>query len=203
MSSPSTLPAPFFIVSLSTHLFFCTDCGTTLHPLAFRRRQCEMCTAAARLLLAVTNAVKIVCVTYTDEFSAGGDAYNDLKIGHQAKIVACNSGHLSNTKAGDIVMIRSSKHITFGIIQEPIGTSDAWSSQGGESWKYNFRYLPITAILEMDTGFKQMVRDHCESNGVKHGCMFNSRLCGYGEKYKPVLKDLFSDERMKLGYYTS
>jgi hypothetical protein len=147
---------------------------------------------------AVMNAVKIVCVTYTDGFSAGGNAYNDLKIGLQAKTVACNSGHLSNTKAGDIVMIRSSKHITFGIIQEPVGTSDAWSSQGGEAWKYNFHYLPITAILEMDAGFKQMVRDHCEANGVKHGCMFNSRLCGYGEKYKPVLKDLFSDERMEM-----
>jgi hypothetical protein len=147
---------------------------------------------------AVMNAVKIVCVTYTDDFSAGGNAYNDLKIGLQAKTVACNSGHLANTTAGDIVMVRSSKHITFGIIQEPIGTSDAWSSQGGEAWKYNFHYLPITAILEMDARFKQMVRDHCEANGVKHTCMFNSRLCGYGEKYKPVLKDLFSDERMEM-----
>jgi len=147
---------------------------------------------------AVMNAVKIVCVTYTDGFSAGGNAYNDLKIGLQAKTVACNSGHLANTTAGDIVMIRSSNHITFGIIQEPVGTSDAWSSQGGESWKHNFSYLPITAILEINAGFKQMVRDHCDANGVKHGCMFNSRLCGYGEKYKPVLKDLFSDERMDM-----
>ena len=147
---------------------------------------------------AVMNAVKIVCVTYTDDFSAGGNAYNDLKIGLQAKTVACNSGHLSNTKAGDIVMIRSSNHITFGIIQEQVGTSDAWSSHGGESWKYNFRYLPITDILEMSPAFKQMVLYHCTTNGVKHGCMFNSRLCGYGEKYKPVLKDLFSDERMEM-----
>jgi hypothetical protein len=50
----------------------------------------------------------------------------------------------------------------------------------------------------MNAGFKQMVRNHCDANGVKHGCMFNSRLCGYGEKYKPVLKDLFSDERMEM-----
>ena len=137
------------------------SCGTLLLELdpIFCGKYTQVLPIDIATMTAVMNAVKIVCVTYTDDLSLEGNAYNDLKTGLQAKTVASNSRHLSNTKAGDIVMIRSSNHITFGIIQEQVGTSDAWSRHGGKSWKYNFRYLPITDILKMSPTFKQMVKD--------------------------------------------
>lgn len=156
-----------------------------------RQRMMEMMTLAV-------DSGQIICVKYTNNQSADNNGYKDLKTGRQNHLVASNLGHLGHAKKDDIVMICSDDHIDFGIILEKVEPSDIWQAEGGKKWKYNFRYHPIAEDLEFST-IKQMVNFLAKELEVTDKNMFNTRLCGYGERFRPVLKALFINlEKQKM-----
>ena len=146
----------------------------------------------------VDKATKIICVTYTNEHSVNNDSYRDLQIGLENRVVGSGTGHLVYANTYDIVIIRSKNHLMFAVLNEILPGCNAWSSHGGENWQTNFSITPITGIIEKTLKFEDILRTYHAQHNVKYGCMLNSRLCGYGEKYKPVLKSLFLDEHITL-----
>jgi len=156
-----------------------------------------------QLLTSIAAAKKIVCVTYTNPFSAGNDSHQDVQIGIDTKTVACGSGHLANTDPGDIAITTSDasgpmRYITFGFVGHMIQESDAWASKGGQKWNYNFKYEPFTCALPLSKELSEKITALCMKHNAKRTNLFNSRLCGYGKGFKPVLLDLFADESMKI-----
>ena len=156
-----------------------------------------------KLLTAIGAANKIVCVTYTNPFSAGHDSHQDVQIGIDTKTVACGSGHLANTDPGDIAITTSDasgpmRYITFGFVGHMIQESDAWASKGGQKWAYNFKYEPFTGALPLTPELSEKITALCMKHNAKRNNLFNSRLGGYGKGFKPVLLDLFADESIKI-----
>jgi hypothetical protein len=146
----------------------------------------------------VDKAKKIICVTYTNEHSVNHDSYRDVQIGLENRVVGSGTGHLVYANTDDIVIIRSKNHLMFAVLNEILPGCNAWSSHGGENWQTNFSITPLTGIIERTPTFEEMLRIYHAQHNIKYGCMLNSRLCGYGEKYKPVLKSLFLDENITL-----
>lgn len=133
-----------------------------------------------------------VCVTYTDDRSAGRCSIRDLQISAEQKTVGCSSVNLGRAKPGDIVLICAAgspdRLFMFGELTEKIESCRAWADEGGEMWKYNFRFTPLTNILSYDSSLRKRVSDACKKHGV-HNQVFNSRYAQ--RKHLAVVQEVF------------
>jgi hypothetical protein len=134
---------------------------------------------------------KIFCVSYTDERSAGGSSMEDMTLGLEHRVVGSNMPHLANAKKGDFVVVTaynaSKKRIcVFGVLGDDYPSCTLWEKEGGEVWKYNFHFTPITGILNIETLYPTW-KIICDRSNLNYRLIFNTRLCGYGQKYKNAL----------------
>ena len=125
--------------------------------------------------------MKICCVTYKDTFSSGNKALNDLRIGHEHRVVGCGSKVFGSCTKGDLVLINAVengvKHAVIGVIQEKLDVCNAWQTEGGMVWPYNFSYRPVTSIFTVDPGTRAAIKEIAERNNMNEHNVFNSRFC--------------------------
>jgi len=139
--------------------------------------------------------MRIKCVTYTPEFSAGGDPVNDLLIGANHEIVGCKSSNLNSAILGDYVVINATKnkvkYVVIGILCEKLECCNIWEREGGCIWPYNWSYKPVTQIFIYDDLTKLEVKKTSEDNFLSPNSpkyVFNSRYCSV--KLRPIIEML-------------
>ena len=94
------------------------------------------------------------CVTYTDDNSVGKSALNDLIIGENNHILACNSSRINVAKVGDIVVNKAK------------GRKESW--------------IMIVRLVERADNLAQGYGNHIV---IKHGFGFET-LYGHMSKFK-------------------
>ena len=123
----------------------------------------------------------IRCVTYQNARSAENSADRDLVIGYEHNVVGCGSKIFGSSKPGDLVIINADKdgvkHAVIGMLQTKLDSCDAWINEGGESWPYNFTYIPLTSIFQYDTETKKEIMQFCTQHSLKWKNIFHSRFC--------------------------
>ena len=122
------------------------------------------------------------CITYSDKYSVGKSAWNDLLLGRDHNMVGCNSRTLGRTaNRGDIIIIvanyNKKKYCIIGSLQERIDNCELWFNEGGHLWEYNWRYEPLTNIIEINPQIKKELQEVCEEYELKYNNLFHSRFC--------------------------
>ena len=137
---------------------------------------------------------KVRCVTYTDKFSIQGSSIIDMEVGHQHRMVGCNSSVFGTSKKGDIVIITSKdgnkKYAVIGVLKDKLESCDLWATRGGHYWKHNYTYLALTKIFEITPEIIEKIVELCESDPNKPNpkYLFHSRFCGI--RYRGVVMEL-------------
>lgn len=151
-----------------------------------------------KALNAIKEASSISTLTYTDEHSCGGSAYSDLELGLKHTMVGCNSIRLrpGNALPGTIVKTQAKKngiwYFTIGILGAHVQECTLWKDHGGEVWKYNHYYEPLTSIMTLNPEMKKFIEDSAGRHGLSKTTFFNSRFCSI--KLRPVFEDLIQWE---------
>ena len=150
---------------------------------------------AAKAITAIQDASSISTLTYTDAHSCNGSAYRDLELGYTHKMVGCNSVRLKpgNALPGALVKTQAKKdgqwYFTIGILGAHAAECTLWKDHGGEVWKYNHYYEPLTGIVCLTPEMKKFIDESAEKYGLSTKTFFNSRFCS--AKLRPVFQDLF------------
>ena len=133
--------------------------------------------------LEYTNKTKLMCVTYTDEYSVDKKAIKDLMISFEREIFAAGSRRLNTFQNGDYIIICASKEsgkVCFlSKIIERVDILKDWHNEGGKKWDYNFKITPVTGITDISNKNpnKKKMTDILENIGLKKNNLFNSRFC--------------------------
>jgi len=125
--------------------------------------------------LEYTNKTKLMCVTYTDEYSVDKKAIKDLMISFEREIFAAGSRRLNTFQNGDYIIICASKEsgkVCF--LSKIIERVDIL-----KDWHYNFKITPVTGITDISNKNpnKKKMTDILENIGLKKNNLFNSRFC--------------------------
>jgi len=136
--------------------------------------------------------MRIRCIAYKDEFSAGCSAWNDLHLGHVHHVVGCGSKWMDRSVPGDIVVICAKKegHLYCIIVslKERLGSCTVWADEGGLKWPYNWTYTPLTPLFLYTEEMKTSIMTICESRALKYKNIFHPRFCS--EKLKEPIEAL-------------
>lgn len=136
------------------------------------------------------SGTKIFCVSYTDARSAKGSSLNDMRLGITHHVVGSNCPHLACAKAGDIAVVtayeENKRVVVLGMLGAALPDCTVWQDAGGERWRFNFEFKPLTGEIMLED-IKSAWTTICNEQSVNPHNMFNTRLCGHGEKYKSVL----------------
>jgi hypothetical protein len=129
----------------------------------------------------ITLQMKLCCVTYKDNFSSGGKAINDLRIGQEKSVVGCGSAVFGSCDKGDLVLINAEehkiRHVIIGVIEEKLDSCDAWRHEGGATWAHNFTYKPLTYMFTVDDGLRVAIEAIAKKLDINKHNVFNSRFC--------------------------
>jgi hypothetical protein len=146
---------------------------------------------------------KIICVSYTDEFSSDKNSHNDTIIGYQHRLVSSGNILLNKATPGTLCIVRNERGYFYicVLISKMTMPVSLWKDyphdfHAGKMFKYTWTTFNLTDILSIDKIFKseqiKELTDNCNIKNLR--LMFNSRLCGYGVKYMP-----FINEAMRKG----
>lgn len=140
-----------------------------------------------------TSEPRAHCVTYVDEFSVGHDAVNDVRIGYEQQIVACNSARIKNGRTGDLVIItaraKGAKVLMIGRLTERADNlRDTWAHHGGTHWQYCWKIETIVPPIAVTPLVDTEIRRLSTECGISHKIILNSRLCPH--RATPVLRGL-------------
>ena len=148
----------------------------------------------------------VICVTYTDEYSNNRDSHLDLAIGAEHRMVASNQLILNNAKPGTLVQIVAAKkqvnrrRVQFGFLERKIeGECRLWenASPNGRTFKYHWTFTPLTDILYIHE-VRGMLDRIAERMNIDTKYIFNSRFCGYGLKYIPLMQEVIASRAIPL-----
>lgn len=140
----------------------------------------------------------IRCIVYKNEFSADHSSYRDLEIGVENGVVGCSSKVFgsNNTKRGDLVLITGEKnkkrYAVIGMLTEKIeGDCIEWLIQGGKLWDYNWKYIPLTNIFQIDN---EEIKELSFRHNIKWKNVFHPRFSS--KIVRPVVDELI--EKYKI-----
>lgn len=155
--------------------------------------------------LNIKKGVKLMCVSYTHDYSAGNNAFNDLMISFNKHILAAGSKRLDKFKDGDYIIIcgenkKSKKRMCF-LAKIETKLDDIlmdWKDEGGKEWPYNFSITPLSGITDISpsSSSRKKMSSIFEQNNLNLNNLFNSRFCS--EKLLEGLNKIFS-----LGLFVS
>jgi hypothetical protein len=137
---------------------------------------------------------KVRCVSYTSEFSIRGTGLTDLQIGHEHRVVGCNSNVFGSSNQNDLVIVttkeNNKRYVVIGVLKNKLDSCDLWAREGGHIWKYNFTYIALTKIFEVTDEIKEKIKQLCklDPQNPDPKYLFHSRFCG--SRYKNVLLEL-------------
>jgi hypothetical protein len=135
------------------------------------------------------------CVTYTDDNSVGKSALNDLIIGENNQILACNSSRINVAKVGDIVVnvARGSKEhwlMIVRLVERADNLRNTWKHSGGTEWKYCWRVEILVPHMIVTKSVQEDITYLAIEIGIRPTNILNSRLCN--KIATPVLEGLVS-----------
>lgn len=122
---------------------------------------------------------------YADKWSVGGQAFIDMMIGHENRLMGCNlpsfgRGHIV---PGTLIIVTDKLHIQ---ISEAIGDADEcevslWKNRGGLTWRYNYKIRPLTPVVPLT----QELHEYIESLGVNKRRFWHN--INHSSEFRPVL----------------
>lgn len=135
------------------------------------------------------------CVTYTDDNSVGNSALNDLNIGHEHRILACNSSRINVAKVGDIVVnVAKGRKTRWIMIVRLVERADdlrnTWKHAGGTEWLYCWRVEILVPPMLVSKALTDDIAYLATEVGIRPTNILNSRLCN--KVATPVLEGLVS-----------
>lgn len=148
----------------------------------------------------------VICVPYTDKFSNNNDSHVDIRIGNEHNIVASNQAILKCAEPGTVVIIVATKvnknrrQLQFGVLCRKIeGECRMWenASPNGRAFKYHWTFKPLTDILYMYE-VSGLIDDIAKRMQIDIKYMFNSRFCGYGIKYIPLIQEVIATRAIPI-----
>jgi len=141
---------------------------------------------------------RVICLSYTDERSANGNSYADMSLGRTHKMVGCNSDILDRCSAGDLVIVTAQRptgrvfHI--GILKKKVDVYMLWAEHGGEVWKYNWDYDPVTPDMDVHQTRLALIESGVARTQAYN--LFNMRFCS--AKCIPALARAFREGIVKV-----
>jgi hypothetical protein len=138
---------------------------------------------------------KVICLSYKDERSAIGKSSEDMALGRTQKMVGCNSAELDKCSPGDIVIItaqapRGGRMFHVGILKKKSDECLTWMDHGGEIWKHNWEYDPVTATMDVKECVTALKEAGVPASDASN--LFNMRFC-HGSKYIPHVARAFRE----------
>ena len=141
-------------------------------------------------------STEIVTVThYADHPSIDVDSWADHELGRRHNIFGSNNPNNQNLKPGDMSVVvaysrvRKNWIVQLVRIEERLYICTLWEDNGGRSWKYNYRFTPLSNpfIVSKDNKNDEFIR-LCKKYDLEwHACL-NSRIHGFRNRFLPVLK---------------
>ena len=139
---------------------------------------------------------EMACISYVDQYSAGHDSYNDLRIGYNNNIVACNSGHIRACHPGDLIIVRSRLCFYIGkIVKKSEAVFSHWKKAGGRLWAMNYHCIPMTDIhyisdVDIESKHKLFNSRFCtlKLKNLIRGLMMSVGICEVDDKYDGLLR---------------
>ena len=142
------------------------------------------------------NARQVMCVSYTDLDSVGGNSLIDLQVGYAHKVVSSGQTRLNAAANDSLVVVRSKTHAVVGVIGDRIPTCTLWADRGGKKFKYSRQFTPLTGIFPIDS-IRDKWRAICELHNVEKNpqLLFHPTYCD-ATAYVPALHDA-----LRLDYF--
>ena len=108
----------------------------------------------------MSNSMSIL-VRYSNRFSVGGKAVNDMYISYKNRVVGSNDEAMEYAEIGSLVIITDGRYILIGEITGAASYKDAavWERAGGRMWKYNYKMKPLTMVTKLTTLLKIIVNE--------------------------------------------
>ena len=116
--------------------------------------------------------------TYRDEMSVYENAWYDMMIGLNNRIVGTNATSGPQIHPGSYI-VNTNKQRTFIIIYEMLREASPeeakiWSqSPNGRRWKYNYKVEPLTKLVPITEEMIKFIESHVDTskffNQVRHG----------------------------------
>jgi len=102
-------------------------------------------------------------ISYSNRYSIGGRAENDMNVGHRSGMIGSNTGSMQHVTPGVLVVLTdSSKRLIY--IAKVIRTatdseSRVWVERGGKMWRYNYRVKPLTPVVKLKGDLKIVINE--------------------------------------------
>lgn len=166
-----------------------------------RKGSCHPYTMASLIAQHIeTGGHKVMCISYKNSRSAVGDSVADMSIGRTQKRVGCSSVTLKNASPNDIVIInaetKAGRLFHIGVLTKRSDDFTTWLDHGGEIWKYNWEYDPITQDMPVRQCIDMLVEMGLTKTAANN--LFNARLCKQTGLYQSYLAKLIREGRIPL-----
>ena len=152
----------------------------------------ELMSATNIIAWSIMSSTRLCCVTYADRNSIKNQAAEDLILGHQHRVVACNAAAFGASVPGDRVIITakqgSKRLFVVAQIRERLYDCHLWRDHGGLSWEHVFLYEPLTELQELTSVHQDIIAEAAARHGCNKNNLFHPMFCS--ARMNPVLDEL-------------
>jgi hypothetical protein len=104
-----------------------------------------------------------VKISYSNRYSIGGRAINDMNVGHDSGIIGSNIGSMQQLPPGVLIVTTDSSrrliHISEIIRPATDSESRVWVEKGGKLWRYNYRVKSLTPVVKLTAYLKIVINE--------------------------------------------
>lgn len=133
-------------------------------------------------------------ISYSNIYSVGGKAINDINIGIKNGVVGSNSVSMKDLTNETLIVITDSNKrlIQISEIIGPASNDEAgvWERAGGKNWKYNYRIRPLTLVVKLTTYLKIIVNERTNGND---SLFWDNRLHHTSSKHTSIVRKLIEE----------
>jgi hypothetical protein len=102
-------------------------------------------------------------ISYSNRYSIGGKAENDMYVGYDSGIVGSNIDSMQHLSPGVLIVTTDSSkrliHISEVIRVATDSESRVWVERGGKMWRYNYKVKPLTPVVKLRTYLKIVINE--------------------------------------------
>jgi hypothetical protein len=104
-----------------------------------------------------------VLINYSNAYSVGGKAVNDMYIAEENGIIGSNADSMRNLVNGVLVVTTNSNRTRLQICEiiRPASSDEAsvWERAGGKNWKYNYTMNVLVSVTKISKLVKIIVKE--------------------------------------------
>jgi len=109
-----------------------------------------------------------VKISYSNRYSIGGKAINDMNVGHDSGIIGSNVASMQDLSPGVLIVTTDSNkrliHISKVIRPATDSESRVWIEKGGKMWRYNYKVKPLTLVVKLRAYLKIVINELTHGN---------------------------------------